>query len=174
MSTCDGVYERDYTCELPYAIVRENSPSSARDDATISILWKFLLIGLLIKIYFHALCLPCRSPSEYWRAHMLAYHFDSGTLIQLHRYPAWYHVLRLKMADAKQYGSLFSSLGLFSRHYCTGRSDWMGHILCKQLAHLHLSRFNIPDTLLVSNYHTSFSILRRHFCLHILKKKAGV
>ncbi len=52
-------------------------PSSARDDAAIiTIIWKFLLIGLLIRFIFMPFACHADLLSEYWRAHMLAYHFD--------------------------------------------------------------------------------------------------
>ncbi len=52
-------------------------PESARDDAAIiTMLWKFLLIGLLIRFLFMPFACHADLLSEYWRAHMLAYHFE--------------------------------------------------------------------------------------------------
>jgi hypothetical protein len=52
-------------------------PRTARDDAAIiSMLWKFLLIGLLIRFLFMPFACHADLLSEYWRAHVIAYHFD--------------------------------------------------------------------------------------------------
>lgn len=143
-------------------------PISARDDgAVIAMLWKFLLIGLLIRFIFMPFACHMDLLSEYYRAHMLAYHFD---LTHSYSINSVLHGISLFLLKPLMPGNLdlfFHPWGSSASGFGTSTvGDWVRFVSQESIFRV-LFLFKVPYLI--------FDIASAFLCLHIFSdNKRGI